>query len=365
MKNLFLINTPFQLLSAFIVANSYEKDSQNYLIVLRPNEYENWRYSTGIQYMLQDNSTWERVFTAHKWLERSERISSYKKQIEEMKERINSVGLMDHVFLGSDKIIQNQLMVEVAGCTSYSLLDEGIGSYDSDDRDFLSKMRQYLRIKFYKYIGNIQGDMKYNFRGIGYGPSNIADYLHRPELLSRKSKCTKQIFQKDVQSILPKIISYMEDIPILMQQPSIIFLGSTFMEQSDFIQKEVEVLQNLYQIAEKKQLRLIYKTHHSENQDKLNIYQQKYPKMSMLKSLEPVELLYHKYRDIKYVISFASSGMLYINTFTSQEIKPIVVYKLYGQREIKPRIQKIFKESALFTPEDWAEMESYLNNLFY
>lgn len=357
MKNLFIINTPFQLLNAFIVANSYEKETENYLLVLRPSEYKNWQSSTGIQYILHDTSTWGNVLTVQKWLQRDDEKNSYRQQIRDMKERINSIGQIKQVFLGSDKIIQNQLMVELAGCKTYSLLDEGSFSYNSRDRKMLSKIWQYIRIKYFRYIGDIRGNMKYNFRGIGYGPGNMVDYLYRPELLGRKSHSTKQLNKEDVQRILPHIASHMDDIRVLMQSPCIIFLGSPFIEQGAFtIQAEMQVLEKLYQISEQSHLRLIYKTHHSENSDKLNTYQQAYPNMDILQSLEPAELLYHKYKNIKYVISFASSGMLYINSFADQDIKPIAAYKLYGQATIQPRVQKIFEASGVFTPQNWEEM---------
>jgi hypothetical protein len=152
----------------------------------------------------------------------------------------------------------------------------------------------------------------------------------------------------------------MEEIPILMQQSCIIFLGSPFIEQGKFtIEAEMQVLEKVYKIAQQSQLRLIYKTHHSEDENKLKTYQQSYPDMDILKSLEPAELLYHKYKNIKYVISFASSGMLYIHSFAVQDIKPIAAYKLYGQAEIQPRIQKIFEQSGVFTPTHWEELRQY------
>jgi hypothetical protein len=361
MINLFVVNTPFQLLSAFIVANSYEKEAENYLLVLRPNEYENWQYSTGVQYILKDISTWKKSLIVEKWLQRNDKRSSYREQITEMKERIESIGNINQVFLGSDKIIQNQMMVEIAGCSKYSLLDEGSFSYNSRDRKALSKIWQYLRIQYFRYTGDVHGNMEYNLSGIGYGPGNIADYLYRPELLGRKSKCVKQLEKKYIQSILPTIADHMEDISILMQQPCIIFLGSPFIEQGAFtIQAEMQVLQNLYEIAGQSQLRLIYKTHHSENEDKLKTYQQAYPEIEILKSLEPAELLYHKYKKIKYVISFASSGMLYINSFADKDIKPIAAYKLYGQTAIQPRIQRIFENSGVSMPKDWEEMQQLI-----
>ncbi len=356
MKNLFVINTPFQLLSAFMVAGSYEKDAQNFLLVLRPNEYENWERSTGIQYMLHDESTWGKIMIIEKWLQRDD-ISSYRQQIKDMHERIKSIQGVDRVFLGSDKIIQNQIMVEIAGCTSYSLLDEGSFSYNSRDRKILSKIWQYIRIQYFRYIGNIQGNMKYNFSGIGYGPGNMNDYLYRPELLGRKSRCTKKIEKKQIESILKTITSHMKNILILMGQPCILFLGSPFIEQGKFsIDTEMEVLRYIYKSAQQFELRIIYKIHHSENQDKLNKYQQAYPEMIILNSLEPAELLYYKYENIRYVISFASSGMLYINTF-SEHIMPIAAYKLYRQAEIESRIQRIFESSGVCAPENWEEMK--------
>jgi len=357
MKNLFVINTPFQLLSAFMVASSYEKDAQNFLLVLRPNEYENWEQSSGIQFMLQDESTWEKKMIIEKWLQRDDKKSSHRQQIKDMRERIENFHGIDRVFLGSDKIIQNQIMVEIAGCATYSLLDEGSFSYNSRDRKLLSKIWQYIRIQYFRYIGNIQGNMKYNFSGIGYGPANTTDYLYRPELLGRKSKCTKKIEKEQIQSILQTLTSHMKSIQILTGQPCIIFLGSPFIEQGKFtIETEMEVLNHIYRSAQQYKLRLIYKIHHSENQDKLNQYQQAYPEMVILNSLEPAELLYHKYENIRYVISFASSGMLYINTFAGQHIMPIAAYKLYGQAEIQPRIQRIFEGSGVCAPENWEEM---------
>jgi hypothetical protein len=363
MKNLFVINTPFQLLSAFMVASSYEKNAQNFLLVLRPNEYKNWEQSTGIQYMLHDESTWEKIMIIERWLQRDDRKSGYRQQIKDMRERIESIHGIDRVFLGSDKIIQNQIMVEIAGCTTYSLLDEGSFSYNSPDRRILSKIWQYLRIQYFRYIGNIQGNMKYNFSGIGYGPGNTTDYLYRPELLGRKSQCTKKIEEKQIQSILQTITSSMKSILILTGQPSIIFLGSPFIEQGKFtIDTEMEVLSRIYQSAQQHELQLIYKTHHSENQDKLNNYQQAFPEMVILNCLEPAELLYHKYENIRYVISFASSGMLYINTFAGH-IMPIAVYKLYGQAAIQTRIQRIFESSGVCIPENWEEVKEILSGL--
>ena len=51
--------------------------------------------------------------------------------------------------------------------------------------------------------------------------------------------------------------------------------------------------------------------------------------------------------------------MLYINSFAVQDIKPIAAYKLYGQADIQPRIQKIFEGSGVFTPTNWDELRHY------
>lgn len=360
MNNLFVINTPFQLLSAFMVANSYEKDARNFLLILRPNEYENWQYSTGIQYILNDKLTWADIFIVQKWLQRDDKVSSYRQQIRDMIKYIESTGGINQVFLGSDKIIQNQLIVEIAGCTTYCLLDEGAGSYNSVDSGNFSKLWKFIRIKYLRFIGNVNGNMKYNLQGIGYGTGNVMDYLYRPELLGRKSKSAKAIDRTLIQPILENITFHMQEISLLTEKPCMIFLGSRSIELGEFsINVEMQVLHNIYQIAQQSQLRFIYKTHHSENQDKLNAYQQAYPDMYMLSSLEPAELLYHKYNNIKYVISFASSGMLYINSFTVQDIKPIAVYQLYGQAKISPKIKKIFNDSGVFTPTEWEEMRLY------
>ena len=51
MKNIFVVNTPFHLLTAFILQKSHFKKYDNYLVLIRPSGYEQWHCSKNIKYM--------------------------------------------------------------------------------------------------------------------------------------------------------------------------------------------------------------------------------------------------------------------------------------------------------------------------
>lgn len=350
-----------QLMTAYILANSTIKGTHNHLLLLHPNGYELWDRSYCLTHMSMDKSTWHKISVVKRWINRNTKISVFKTQIDEMRESVLQNGKVDNVYLGSDKIIQNQLIVELSGNTKFHRIDEGWGSYWSHDRHWASKIWQAIRIKYFRALAGLHTNMRYNLNGLGYSKAAETDYLYKSNLLERPTPHAVKIEREDIFNVMEKLTREMPIIPEL-DTNSILFLGSDFVERKVYsAELELNVLTKINDLSQKIGAKLIYKPHTSEEGDKLDFYQKNLP-IKILRVAEPVEVIYYRHENIKSVLSYGSSGLLYADIFSRQPVKTAALMKVYGQNDHHTVVAKIMKKGGVSIPDTMEELEQLLSS---
>lgn len=361
MHNLFIVNTPLQLLTAYILANTVESGNKNQLLLVHPNGYDSWGDSYCLTHMSTDSTTWNQIAVFKRWINRDTKFSAFKSQINQMQETLLRNGEVDRVYLCSDKIIQNQLLVELSGNNSYIRFDEGFGSYFSHDRHLASKIWQYIRIQFFRLLGNMNCDMRYNLGGLGQGKAATADYFYKPHLLERWSPNAIEIQKRDVHTTMAKLTVNMPPYEMLDDGESLLFLGSDFVERDVYsANHEIEILKKLTAMASKKGLNFIYKPHSSEKAAKLEYYQQQIPALKLFYAVEPIEAIYYRQDKVNAVLSFGSSGLLYTDIFAKHKIKSLCVSRIYQVGDQGTDLERIMAKAGVYIPENIEEIADAL-----
>ena len=359
MNNLFVINTPLQLLTAYIVANSTAEGDTNQLLLLHPNGYELWDESYCLTKMSKDTTTWQTISVVENWMNRRTKVIQVRREFQYMHDLIAQRGSVDRVYLGSDKRLQNQFIVEMAGNSTYIRLDEGIGSYWDVDRSRVSKLGHSLKIAALRSLGKVKGNMIYNTGGLGHGKAATADYLYKPSLLQRISPQVVEIEHEHIMNVLDKLTADMPPIQELESPDCLLFVGSDFVERKWYsAEEEAALLLQLYHIANHNNLRMVYKPHTSEKKEKLDFYRQQIPGLTVLPLAEPIETLYYRIKNLRYVISYASSGLLFGDCFAKQPLQAIGLLKFFPQSPINPRLGEIMREAGVHIPESLEELSA-------
>ncbi len=187
MNNLFVVRTPLQLLSAYIIAQNAGTENYNHLMLLNPRGAAIWHKGYSINKMSNDLAVWNKVTILQHRIARRSQLRKIKDRLADMRALLTANGPTDMVYLGADREFENQLIVQLAGNSSYARLDDGVWSYASPDRSVLAKIEFVLWAKIVHLLGGIPRTMAYNLRGGGYGKAAVADYLFKPDLLQRFS----------------------------------------------------------------------------------------------------------------------------------------------------------------------------------
>lgn len=205
-------------------------------------------------------------------------------------------------------------------------------------------------------LADLKTNMQYNLSGIGYGKAATADYLFKPHLLERPSLNPIAIKKEYIDSAMAKLT---KDMPSsLISGNAILFLGSDFVELGMFsTQQEIIILKKLSSIAEGFRLYLVYKPHPSETADKLALYKQEVPSMSFLDSFEPIEVIYNKHSNLKFVVSYGSTGLLYSDLFSKSNVKAISLMRLYGAHNYRKEWEKMLDKAGVLIPEKFEQVE--------
>ena len=114
MKNIFVVNSIYHTLTAFILTHSIFKNDENYLVIMRPPKFETWKNNEILKYISSKECEYKDVFILLDWLMSKNRSQTYKKQVQYVEENIKVLNI-DNVFIGVDTSIPNQLFVEAIG----------------------------------------------------------------------------------------------------------------------------------------------------------------------------------------------------------------------------------------------------------
>lgn len=336
MSNLFIVNTPLQLLTAYIIANGLKNKEHNHLMLINSMHNELLNSCYYVRKILEDSIVWQQVSLREHWLGRNTRLLDIKKEMRNMKDALfEQVVTIDNVFLGSDKVIQNQILVELSGKSNYIRLEDGVWSYSCKDRHWLSKVWQSQRIMLLRLLGNLKSDMQYNLGGLGHGKAALADYLYKPDLLERSSPQAVAIERDLVLRSLDRLPEIaLSGYPDAVLEDGILFLGSLQVEYGHVTEdSELRILTSILDMCKKSGLKLVYKPHPAESKDKLSRYQELLPGITYCKIKDPIEILYNKLETIKCVMAHSSSGLIFADIFSKNQIKSIALFKLYGAQD--------------------------------
>lgn len=367
-QNLYIVNTPLQLTTAYIIAFNNFKNDNNILVIVQPKQYHRWHKESLIKGMLDQNKVWSNIHTIVKQDIKRMSVFEIKKFIDKLKVSIQANG---EVFLGNDKQFINQFLVELSGNSKYNRFDEGIGSYTPGivKRKLKSKVSEYLLIKIMQLIFRCNQGLIYNYDGIGSGQSAVRDYLYNPAILSRYSPQVVEITDSEIQNALSNI--NFKNNNSFDNKEVLVYLGSSYSvfkkDITKIIDIELKMLQQIDAWAQSRGSIVLYKPHPGENSDKLIVYKNKIKNIVFYDSIEPVELICSTNNKIRCMISLFSSGMLHLNKFASQKIKTITIANIFEDQFGKPLVtekqKEIMKICNISCPRNVEELKKIIDTI--
>ncbi len=366
MSNLFVVNTPLQLLTAYIVANTHFPETDNCLIMFNPRLKHLVESSMYTRVMLEDRSTWgDRTILLDRWLRSDTKLSILRQEVRNLQEQIFKLSpTFRRVLIGSDKTLQNQLMVEISGNQHYYRLEDGVWSYAGPDRRMMSKFWQSIRIKALRRAAGLDSDMVYNTGGLGYGPAALGDYLYKPHLLERYSPSVIEIKRSAVLAVMDRLLRPDDGFGDITAKEVVLFLGGLHVERNEVsIDDEMTIVAEISGVAAKGGFRLLYKPHPAEGTEKLKTYCERITNLELLDRRDPVEVIYSRLHGLRAVLAHSSSGLLFADTFSHRAITTVALFGLYGAQKNDPVLQRLMHKAGVTAPKDVAQLRQTLRRL--
>lgn len=350
MKNIFVVNSIYHTLTAFILTHSILKNDENYLVIMRPPKYETWKENEILKYISSKECGYKNVFILLDWLMSKNRTASYRQQVKYVKENIGILDI-DNVFIGVDTSIPNQLFVEAIGKKSFYRIEDGMYSYFNGTRRRKKSHAIFHKIKAYllKWVSGIKGDMYLNTEAEGESPAGKVDYMYKPWLLQRKSPEVKEITIE----MINQAIKNLESRQLLREtfkEDSILYLSQPMVEMGKFtLKEEAQCLEKIIKSYSNK-LILYYKPHPHDNPEKIKYYKEHFKWIKIYEGAEPAELIFAANPKLKAVISYQSSALMNVDKFSNKIIKSISLSDIF-KTPIDPMYKKIMQQASVFFPE--------------
>ena len=323
MKNLFVVNTPYHLLTCFILTHSIYKKDENYLVLMHPHGYEKWKTNKLMTYMSSTNCGYKQVFLLLNWLSSKNKKESYRKQANYVKENIKPLNI-DNVFIGVDISPANQLLVMAVGKNEFYRFEDGVYSYINENRRRKKSNALFHKIKTYllKWISGIHGNMYINTEAEGENPAGKLDIMYQPWLLQRKSPATKEITIEMINEAMQNLKSQ-QLLKEVFQEDCILYLSQPMVEKGLFtIENEAQCLKKIL-LSIKNKTVLYYKPHPNDSKEKLEYYKNNFKQLKIYNEIEPAELLFNSNSKLKAVVSYQSSALMNVDKFAKTDIKAI------------------------------------------
>ena len=355
MKNLFVVNTPYHLLTCFILTHSIYKNDENYLVLMQPHRYEKWKTNKLMTYMSTTKCGYKQVFLLLDWLSSKNKKESYRKQANYVKETIKPLNI-DKVFIVVDISPVNQLLVMAVGKNQFYRFEDGMYSYFNENRRRKKSHAIFHKIKTYllKFASNIHGNMFINTEAEGENPAGIADYVYHPKLLRRKSPNTREISISMIQEAIQDL-NIKNILPTQFQKNSILYLSQPMVEMGKFtLKEEAHCLKNIINSVDKDAI-LYYKPHPHDNPEKLSYYKNNFKQLKIYEGIEPAELLFVDNPHLKAVISYQSSALMNVNKFSNNKIKAISLSDIF-KTPIYPTYKEIMQQADISFPKKTDEI---------
>lgn len=346
MKNIFVVNSIYHALTAFILTHSILKNDENYLVIMRPPKYETWKKNEILKYISSKECGYKNVFVLLDWLMSKNRTTSYREQVKYVKENIRILDI-DNVFIGVDTSIPNQLFVEAIGKNSFYRIEDGMYSYFNGTRKRKKSHAIFHKIKAYllKWISGIEGNMYLNTEAEGESPAGKLDIMYKPWLIQRKSPSTKEITVEMINEAI-KDLKSRQLLKETFEEDSILYLSQPMVEMGKFTLEEeaqcLEKIRNLY----KDKVILYYKPHPHDNPDKIKYYKEHFKWIKIYKGSEPAELIFASNPKLKAVVSYQSSALMNVDKFAKMNIKAISLADSLNV-DIHPVYRNIMEKSGI------------------
>lgn len=355
MKNLFVVNTPYHLLTCFILTHSIYENDENYLVLMHPHGYEKWKTNKLMTYMSTINCGYEKVFLLLDWLSSKNKKESYRKQANYVKENIRPLNI-DRVFIGVDISPVNQLLVMAVGKNEFYRFEDGVYSYINKSRRRKKSHAIFHKIKTYilKWISGIHGNMYINTEAEGESPAGKLDIMYQPWLLQRKSPVTKEITVEMINQAMQNLKSQ-QLLKEVFSEECILYLSQPMVEKGLFtLEEEVQCLKKILLSIGNKAV-LYYKPHPNDSEKKLEYYKNNFKQLKIYTGIEPAEILFTSNPKLKAIISYQSSALLNVDKFSNNKVKAISLSDIF-KTPIYPIYKKIMQQSDVFFPKNVNEI---------
>lgn len=349
MNNLFIVNTPFHLLTSFILSKGFFFKDNNYLALIHPHGYEQWSTNPVMSYISSTKCGYKEVFPLIHFLSSRNKTTSFKNQVQQIQNTIGKIQI-DNVFLGSDIDPQNQLLVASLNINKFNRYEDGLYSYYNENRrrSKIDELFHKLKIWGIKKSANIKGNLYINTSTASDSKAGIADYMYKPELLQRYSPNAIEI-TKEIINIAINDLKKNNLLQKKILNPSILYLSQPLVEQKLFsIEDELSCLQNLIKPLNK-QGQLLYKPHPNDSKDKIKYFQEKIPQLKIFNSIGPAELLYTIEDNLIAVVSYQSTALMYTDKFSNHTIKAISLSD-FAQSPMYYKYKEIMQNAGVYFP---------------
>lgn len=360
MNNLYIVNTPFHLLTAFILSKSFFGEDNNYLVLIHPHGYERWKENTIMEYISSIKCGYKAVFPLINFLSSRHKTISFKRQVQRVQNTIGKLHI-DNVFLGSDIDPQNQLLVACLNINKFNRFEDGLYSYYNENRrrSKVDEIFHKLKIWGLKKSAGIKSNLYINTSTASNSKAGIADYMYKPELLQRYSPkpiaITKEQIGIAVNDLKENDLLYSQ-----IMKPSILYLSQPLVEQKLLsIEDELACLQSLIKpLKEKGQI--LYKSHPNDSLDKMEYFHKKVPQLKMFNSIEPAELLYTVEENLIAVVSYQSTALMYTDKFANHRMKSISLSD-FANSKMYFKYKEIMQNAGVYFPNNLEQIVQILS----
>ncbi len=308
-KNLFVVNSPLHLMSAFILANSKFVDDDNYLALVHPHGFYKWKDCAVMSYMSSTDGGFKEVFSL------VEKMNS--NQAKYIKEKMKPINF-DEAFTGSDVNVADQLLLSALDMKHFYRLDDGMWSYYNEDRKRPYHKAKFheLQIKLAAKTFGISSDFPINTVALGENKAGLGDYLFMPQLLKRKSPKVFDIDSDMIKTAMDKLAKAGLLEQELFEHDYLVYLSQPIIP--DAVEKKY-LADLMKDLPENK--KVIYKPHPNEKDEKIDYVKKNFPQIIINDNKLPIEIILCKEPCIKEVVSYQTTTLIIAKKVTGRDIK--------------------------------------------
>jgi len=350
-KNLFIVNTPFHLLTSFILQKA-RGATKNYLALVHPHGYARWAENPALSYMASSACGYADVFLLLHFMSSRHKEKPYREQVREVRRTIGALGV-DDIYLGSDIDPQNQLLAASLGKTDFYRYEDGLYSYYNENRrrSFTHKWFHKLKIKALEIGSGISTELFINTSTASDSRAGKGDFLYYPALLKRYSPRAQEITAVMIEEAL-RDLKAKGLLAAELPQRSVLYLSQPLVEQKKItLEEEYALLQNAA-FALSDRYNFFYKPHPNDSADKWEFYRRKLPQIKPYRSLKPAELSFASEANLAAVISYQSTALMTAQKFSRGRVKALSLAHFYRGTPLHPAYVEILQNAGVLFLRD-------------